>query len=204
MLKRKLLIVCLSVSLFLNFSSCSILKTFENIGRLKFRLGTIDNLLFSGVSVNSKSRLQDFNAAEVLRLTSAVAQKKLPVSFTLNIQALNPNTGSGGGAATDLTLKSFPWRLYIDDKETISGDISAPIYVPGKGEATVFPLKVNLDLFRFFGDRGFESLVNLGLKLGGMHGSSVNVKLVAKPTISSPIGDITYPKELTIVNQQYN
>lgn len=204
MMRRKGVLYLCALLLFLSFSSCSVLDTFQNIARLKFKLGNVGDFLLSGVRINGKSQLKDFTASEVLSLSRAVADRKLPASFIINVEALNPNSGSGGAGRTDLTLKSFPWRLYIDDKETISGNISSPIYVPGKGESTLFPLQVNMDLFQFFGNRDYQSLIDLALSLGGMNRSSTRLKLVAQPTISSPVGDITYPRELTIVEKEYN
>ena len=80
-----------------------------------------------GISISDKDQLSDFNVGEILQLTTSVASGDLPVSFTLNVKASNPNDGSGGYGATDITLKSFPWKLIINDKETISGNIDGSI-----------------------------------------------------------------------------
>lgn len=185
------------------FSSCSVYQTFKNISRLKFQLGSVNNLLLNGVSVSNKSRLQDFSAMDLLNFTTAVTNKKLPVSFTLNVLAQNPNNGTGGYPRTDVSLKSFAWKLLIDDKETITGNISSPVSVPGVGEATTFPLTMQLDLFQFFGDKGYQGLIDLALRMSGNSGAPLNVKLVAKPTISSMLGDITYPNDITIIQKEY-
>lgn len=201
---RKLVIYAAVIAVFLTQSSCSVLRTFENIGRLKFRLGSVDEFFLNGIKLTAKSKLGDFSASELLKLTTSVANKRLPVSFVLGVEALNPNSGSGGGERTDLTLKSFPWKLYIDDKETVSGNIASPVFVPGKGESTVFPLTVALDLYSIFGNGNYEKLINLALQTGGLNRSASHLKLVAKPTVSSSIGDITYPREITIVDKQFN
>jgi hypothetical protein len=140
---------------------------------------------------------------EVLNLTTAIASGKLPASFTLNVEAKNPNDGTGGYPKTDATLKAFPWRLEIDDVETISGNIGTPVTVPGSGEITNVPLAMNIDLIEFFGNKGYDKLLNLALALGGQQGSSSKLSLFATPTVSSPIGDIKYPGELKIVEQSF-
>jgi hypothetical protein len=93
--------------------------------------------------------------------------------------------------------------LEIDDVETISGNIGTPVTVPGSGEITNVPLAMNIDLIEFFGNKGYDKLLNLALALGGQQGSSSKLSLFATPTVSSPIGDIKYPGELKIVEQSF-
>lgn len=203
MMRRRLILYFLALGMFFSASSCSVIQTFQNIARLKFKLDSVNGFLLNGISVANKTRLQDFSASDLLSLTSAVASKKLPLSFVLNVDAVNPNDGKGSNPKTDVQLTKFPWKLFIDDKETITGDITSPISVPGMGQDVKFPLKIELDLFKFFNDRDYQGLVNLALKLSGQQSNPVSIKLVARPSVSSPIGDITYPGDLTIVSQEY-
>ena len=198
---KKLLL--LSVLLLVTTSSCSMYETMVNLSRLKFKLGDVANFTVGGINITNKKSLQDFNPLEVVNLTSVIASGKLPASFTLNVEAKNPNDGTGGYPKTDATLKAFPWRLEIDDVETITGNIGAPVTVPGTGEISNIPLTMNIDLLEFFGNKGYENLINLALTLGGQQGSSSKLSLFATPTVSSPLGDIKYPGELKIVEQSF-
>ncbi|MGB5528747.1 MAG: hypothetical protein WBQ32_02155 [Ignavibacteriaceae bacterium] len=196
-------ILFLSVLLLLTSLSCSVYETMVNLSRLKFKLGNVNNLTLSGINISNKKSMSDFNAVELLKLTSVITSGELPVSFTLNVEAKNPNDGSGGYPKTDATLKSFPWKLEIDNVETISGNIGNPVSVPGTGDVTNIPLTMNLDLIKFFGNKGLDNLVNLALALGGQQGSSSKLTLYATPTVSSPLGDIKYPGELKIIDQSF-
>jgi len=198
---KKLLLI--SISIFLITSSCSMYETMVNLSRLKFKLGDVVNFTVGGINITNKKSLQDFNPLEVVNLTSVIASGKLPASFTLNVEAKNPNDGTGGYPKTDATLKTFPWRLEIDEVETITGNIGAPVTVPGTGEISNIPLTMNIDLLEFFGNKGYENLINLALTLGGQQGSSSKLSLFATPTVSSPLGDIKYPGELKIVEQSF-
>jgi hypothetical protein len=191
------------ISMMFLLTSCSVYQTMVNLSRLKFKLGDVNNLTLSGINISNKKSLSDFNAVELLKLTSVITSGKLPASFTLNVEAKNPNDGSGGYPKTDATLKSFPWKLEIDNVETISGNIGIPVSVPGTGDVTNIPLTMNLDLIEFLGNRGLDNLVNLALALGGQEGSSSKLTLYATPTVSSPLGDIKYPGELKIVDQTF-
>jgi hypothetical protein len=191
------------ISMIFLLTSCSVYQTMVNLSRLKFKLGNVNNLTLSGINISNKKSISDFNAVELLKLTSVITSGKLPASFTLNVEAKNPNDGSGGYPKTDATLKSFPWKLEIDNVETISGNIGIPVSVPGTGDVTNIPLTMNLDLIEFLGNRGLDNLVNLALALGGQEGSSSKLTLYATPTVSSPLGDIKYPGELKIVDQTF-
>jgi hypothetical protein len=184
-------------------TSCSVYETIANLSRLKFKLGEVNNFTISGINLSNKKSIQDFDPLELLNLTQVIATGTLPASFTLNVEAQNPNDGTGGYAKTDATLKAFPWKLNIDQTETISGNIGSPVSVPGTGEITNIPLDMNIDLIQFFGNSGLENLVNLALALGGQEGSASRLTLFATPTVSSPLGDIKYPGELKIVDQSF-
>jgi hypothetical protein len=200
-LKYKILVV-FTVLLF--FSGCAVLQTITNISRLKFKIDSADGVMISNIPVSGKSKLSDFNSLDILKLSSTLASGKMPVSFYLNVAAQNPNDGSGGYGATDITLKSFAWDLFVNNKKTISGNIAAPVVVPGVGERSIIPLKIEIDLVELFGNGGLNEVLNLALKLGGKEGSTSNLFLTATPVIGTPIGDIAYPDPITIVDYTYN
>ncbi len=201
-MKKKLLYISFILIMFSGIS-CSVYQTIVNLSRLQFKLGDVNGFSLNGVSLSNKSKLADFNAIELLKISQAVASGTLPVSFTLNVQAKNPNDGTGGYSNTNATIRDFPWRLLINDKETISGGLGNPVTVPGTGEISIIPLRMNLDLVKFFQNRGYEDLINLALTLGGKTGSSSNLTLYAQPTVSTSLGPIKYPNELRIVSVQF-
>lgn len=183
--------------------SCSVYETFVNLSRLQFKLGTVNNFEINGIDLTNKSKLDDFNLQDILNLSSMFASGKFPVSFTLNVDAKNPNDGTGGYKATDATIQSFPWRLMIDNKETISGNIDKPVSVPGTGEVTLIPIIISLDLLKFINNQGYESLIKLALMLGGKDGSSTRLTLYADPVVNTILGNISYPGEIKIVDRSF-
>ena len=149
-----------------------------------------------------KLKFKIFLLWNILKISAAVAKGNLPVSFVLNVNAKNPNDGTGGYKRTNATIKDFPWRLFVDNKETISGDLASPVYSTGNRRIVVIPLRMNFDLVSFFKDRDYESLINLALNIGGYNKSSSGsskLELYAKPVVTSIIGDISYPQELKII-----
>ena len=196
-------IIFISVVTLLMLSSCSIYNTITNFSKLKFKLDSVNDYTIAGIPVSEKSQLKDFNALQIIKLSSEFASGKLPVSFKLNVEVKNPNKAESG-SGVDITLKEFPWTLYIDDNETISGSIGSPVLIPGGIETEIIPLEIRLDLMQFFSNKNFDSLLNLALKLSGGESSSSSIKLVASPKLGTPIGDIQYPEPITIVNHTFN
>ena len=101
-----------------------------------------------------------------------------------------------------MKIKNLAWRLFIDSKETVTGNIGG-ITVPGIGQATNIPILMSLDLFKFFSDQGYDGIINLALALGGRNGSSARITLKATPTVETVLGPITYPGEIDIIDREF-
>ncbi len=78
-----------------------------NLQHLKFRVADVSGFALSGISIANKQQLSDFSLMDGINLMAAYRGKKLPASFTLNIEALNPNDGTGESTPTTSTLTSF-------------------------------------------------------------------------------------------------
>ncbi|MFZ1292237.1 MAG: hypothetical protein WAR79_19235 [Melioribacteraceae bacterium] len=185
------------------FTSCSVFNSLVNLSKLQFKLGAVNNFKVGNLLISDKTKLSDFAATDILKLTSQVVSGNFPVTFTVNVLAQNPNKSSANSIA-DISLKSFPWTLYINDKKTISGNISNPVSVPAIENSTIIPLEMKLDLLEFFQGDGLNNLVNLALNLGGAKGTPSNIKIVAEPVLGTQIGDLTYPSPLTIIDKSFN
>jgi hypothetical protein len=157
------------------------------------------------VNISNKRSINDLSAIEAVKLTASFINRSMPVSFIVNISAVNPNNGTGGYPSTNATIVSFPWRLLIDGKETITGDISNPVTVPGTGQETIIPIRISFDLYKFFNNKDYEGLINLAMNLSGNStGTSSSITMYARPTVATAIGNISYPQEVKIVNLEYS
>lgn len=201
-MKRKWIIGILLIAV--AAGACSVLQTISNISRLKYKIASAANYQLSGVEIRNKKSLKDFNAMEVLKLSGGLMRGSLPLTFTLNIEAKNPNDGSGGFPATDISIANFPWRLFVNDKEVVSGELKEPVLVPGKGEATIIPLQIQFDVAKSFKEKSLDDLLSMVLQVAGAGGSTSNLKLKAQPSLGTPIGVIKYPDEITIVDKTFN
>ena len=187
----------------MQFRCTGLLDAVTNLQRLQFKLGRANNFSLAGVNLSNITSISNFSVIDAANLLAAFTRGQLPASFTLNVIAKNPNDGTGGTKNTTAVLKSLAWRLLIDNKETVNGNIPNSISIPGVGQEVTIPVVIGLDLLNFFKNQGYESLINLALAIGGRSGSSSRLTLVATPTVDTPIGPITYPGEISIVDREF-
>lgn len=208
-MKLKIIIISLIIVIIgsITFQSCNVIKdisgTLANLSKLQFKLDNVSNFRLSGIDLSNKRTISDFSITDGLKLTNAFATKRFPADFIVNLNAKNPNDGSGNTQKTNATIAKLDYRLILDDIQTISGDIQSPINVPGTGQSVNIPLSMSLDLYEFFGNKGYESVINLAIALGGVSGSAAKVKLDIKPTVNTAIGPISYPNRLTIIDKEW-
>jgi len=196
---KKYLLFLLLLFLF----GCSVQQTVTNISRLKFQIKSVSDFSLNGINISHKDKLTDYSPTDLLRLAPIFTSGKMPVTFNLNILVKNPNDGTGGYPPTDVTIKSFPWELYINDEKTVSGNIENEIIIPGIGEESIVSIKINVDLIEVFGSDQMNDLLKQALEIGGDKASTSNIKLVAMPVLGTSFGDISYPLPITIVDYEF-
>ncbi len=185
-----------------SLNSCATLNALAGLSRIQFKVGDVQNVQLAGISIANKHSVSDFSVMDGINLAAAFASGRFPLTFTLNVDARNPNAPASSSFVNALSVTNFPWTLLLNGQQTISGNIGAPVGVPAGGMTTVIPLQVSLDLKQFFANQGYDQLLQLALALSGQGGSS-QVQLLAQPTMSAMGLSLTYPGQLTIVNTEF-
>ncbi len=196
--KRKIVYLVLLVTL---LSACSVYKTLANISYVKFKIKDITNFSVLGINISHKSGLKDLSFGEIAKLTAATTRDELPVVFTIDIEAKNSNKNAY--EATDVKISSFPFTLYYNDKELISGNIDNPVSVPGKNQTIVFPVKIGFDVLKVFNNMPLEDIAGLLFDLGGKNKNLDAIKIKATPVLMLP-GGFTYKQSVTIDSKMFN
>ncbi|MFW6134692.1 MAG: hypothetical protein ACOC5R_03875 [Elusimicrobiota bacterium] len=206
---RKRIVMMVGVFFLLSvcFQGCVTLQQFgdaqTNLQRLQFRLGKVTDFRLAGITLSRKTSIRDFSPIDGARLIGAFRNRKFPAEFVLNILVFNPNDGTGGSPRTVSTLTSLESRLLIDGRPTVYGNIDSPFEIPGTGEVYTLPIRMSLDLYEFFNDRGYQDILRLALAIGGVKGSSARLSLDAQPRVTTPLGPITYPRRITIIDKEF-
>ena len=187
---------CLITALIISsayLSGCSgVSDTIKNAERLKFKLGSVEGFDLAGVKIKNMNSIKDLNIMDGAKLLSGFTSGNMKSKFTLNLIAKNP----------DSLIKSLDWRLLIDNKEVLDGEVNN-ITVPGVGKSVTIPIPVTVDLMKIVGDAGYESIINLALALGGKSGSSSRLTLKIKPTIDTFLGGISMPGEIDVIDKEF-
>ncbi|GAB5519247.1 MAG: LEA type 2 family protein [Rhodothermales bacterium] len=176
------------------FSSCSTLQQIAALKDVKFNLRSVQDMQLAGINVQEVRSFSDIRPLDIVRLTAAVTRNELPMSFQVNIGAENPADNP-----VIATLVGLDWTLFLDDQETIGGALNDQ-YSLQPGVETGIPLSINLDVFKFL-DRSAQDIVELALAVAGQGGEPKRIKIMATPTVSTPIGPIRYPNPVTIVSR---
>jgi hypothetical protein len=210
--KTKKIIKNIAMSLFtaLFIFSCStltkVMNTMSDLNKIQFKLGNVNNFTISNVNISNIKQASDISITDGLKLTQAVSSRTLPTTFTLNVVASNPNKKSSDNnkySTLDAVISSIDWILLIDDKETINGRVSTPVTIPAGTQTTNIPVSIGLDLFKFFGDKGYNDIINLALAVGGVNGSAARLKLKMKPVVSIAGYPISYPNYITAIDKEF-
>jgi hypothetical protein len=175
-------------------AGCATLQQLAALQHVDFALTGVKDGRLAGVSLERVASYQDLTVVEVGRIAAALSRNELPLAFTVDVLAENPPDNR-----TTATLVQLRWSAFLDDKETVSGVLDSAFTLP-PGQPVTIPLQVNLDLRKFF-DGPAASLVNLAAGLAGLRSEPTRVSLRARPTINTPLGPITYPSDITIVNR---
>lgn len=176
-------------------SNCATLSEVAALRKVTFNLDHVSAASIAGVRLEGKRSYHDLTTLEIARLGAAVATKNVPLEMTIHIEGENPSDNR-----VTARLIQFAWTLYIRDRETVSGRLDREFLFP-PGEPTDIPLAVELDLWKFFGGEGARDLFDLALAAAGQ-GQPVGLSLKATPTIQTPIGPMSYPRPITIVQRQ--
>lgn len=198
---RKMILIAAALMFLLQ--SCSVYQTYVNLSRLKFKMGVVNNIRVAGIGIDGKSRLSDFSPIDALNFTSNFTRGTLPVNLTMNIEAKNPNDGTSGFPSTSASITSLPFRFVLDGRQLVAGNIQNSVGVPGSGEVVNIPIQLSFDLMSMFNDRGYESIINLMLQISGNGGRSSSVEVYVQPSVSTVLGNMTYPSEIKLIDYDF-
>ncbi|MBQ6308163.1 MAG: LEA type 2 family protein [Bacteroidales bacterium] len=182
--KKTLIILFVTIGL----ASCDVLTQvaqMANFANCKFNFNSVDQIQMLGVNLSKGMSKSDLNAAQLLSLANAIANKKLPVSFNVNVGVNNPNT-------IPASMSKMDYIVSLNGKEVISTTLNKSVNV-GANSSSVVSIPITIDLFQLFSGESADALLNLAFKLAGASSEPVNVGLKVKPYISINGQQLAYP-----------
>ena len=182
--KKTLIILFVTIGL----ASCDVLTQvaqMANFANCKFNFNSVDQIQMLGVDLSKGMSKSDLNAAQLLTLANSLANRKLPVSFNVNVGVNNPNNIAA-------SMSKMDYIVSLNGKEVISTTLNKSVNV-GANSSSVVSIPITTDLFQLFSGESADALLNLAFKLAGASSEPVNVGLKVKPYISINGQQLAYP-----------
>ncbi|MCH7827664.1 MAG: hypothetical protein IIC75_06815 [Bacteroidetes bacterium] len=185
------------------FAGCGVVKEITNLSRLQFRLANIESITLGGLTFTDKTSIKDLSSLDVLKLSTSFIRGEMLLKFVVNVEVKNPNAENTASSKYDFKISSFPWRLLLNGREAIAGNIFSPINIPGDKEISYIPVSIKFNLIKFIRDKKYESIIDLVFNLTRQKNTLTQLEFYAKPVIDTPFGNIDYPGELKIISLNY-
>lgn len=167
-------------------SSCSFLKEMAALGKCEFRMTTLEDPELAGIDIDRVRSFSDLGLTDMGIITASIVKGELPLAFTLNIEARNPNPATAA-------MNKLEYMAFIDDVQVASGAMDRRVEIPPGGGIATIPLRLNTDLIDILGKDSRQALVNFGLNLADAGNKPTRVSLKVKPTILVGGLEIVYP-----------
>lgn len=190
-MRQRIIIQYGFVLITLIFSSCSFLKDLTTLGKCEFRITTLENPELAGIDVSDIRSFSDLDFAEMTIITASLMKGVMPLEFTLNIEARNPNP-------VPAAMNKLAYMAYIDEVEVASGELVKKIEIPANGGVTSIPLRLHTDLLALLENDSRQALINFGLNLADVGDKPTRVSLKVKPVILIAGKEIVYPGYFTV------
>ena len=187
--KKTLIVLFVGLSL----ASCDVLTQvaqMANFAKCNFDFNSVSNIKMLGINLNKGMTKESLNVTQLLSLTNALIEKKLPVTFNVNVDVDNPN-------AIAASMAKMDYIVSLNGKEVISTTMNQAVSVPANAKNTV-SIPISTDLFQLFSGESAEAIVNLAFKLAGASSNPVNVGLKVKPYISIGSQQLAYPDYISM------
>ncbi|MBR6879325.1 MAG: LEA type 2 family protein [Bacteroidales bacterium] len=188
-LKKTLIILFVTMGL----TSCEVLNQVAqtvNFASCKFNFNSVDNIQMLGFNLSKGMSKTDLNITQLATLTNAIINKRLPVTFNVNVGVDNPNSIAASMAKMD-------YIITLNGKEVVNTSMNQSINVPAKG-SNVVSIPITTDLFQLFSGETGEAVMNLAFKLAGASSDPVQVGLKVKPYITINGQQLAYPNYITM------
>ncbi|MCR5038459.1 MAG: LEA type 2 family protein [Bacteroidales bacterium] len=188
-LKKTLIILFVTMGL----TSCEVLNQVAqtvNFASCKFNFNSVDNIQMLGFNLSKGMSKTDLNITQLATLTNAIINKRLPVTFNVNVGVDNPNSIAASMAKMD-------YIITLNGKEVVNTSMNQSINVPANG-SNVVSIPITTDLFQLFSGETGEAVMNLAFKLAGASSDPVQVGLKVKPYITINGQQLAYPNYITM------
>ena len=188
-IKKALIVLFVTMGL----ASCDVLTQIAqmaNFANCTFNFDSVNQIQMLGVNLSKGMTKTDLNTIQLLSLADAISNRRLPVTFNVNVKVDNPNSIAA-------SMTKMDYILTLNGKQVVSTTMNNSINVPANS-SNVVTIPVTTDLFQLFSGESTDAIINLAFKLAGASSDPVNVGLKVKPYININNQPLAYPDYITM------
>lgn len=161
-----------------------------NLKNCTFDVNGINNINMMGINLSKGMDKNSLNAMQLVNVTNSLLNKKLPVTFNVNIDVNNPNNIAA-------SMGKMDYIISLNNKEVISSTFSNGFSVGPNSKGQV-SIPISTDLFQLFSGETADAVLNLAFKLAGAKSNPVNLGVKVKPYIKINNQSLAYPDYISI------
>ena len=183
--------------LMMGFSACEELSHIANqtaqmlnLKNCTFNVDGINHITMLGIDLSKGMSQSSLNAAQLINVTNSIMNRRLPVSFNVNLDVNNPNNLAA-------SMGKMDYIISLNNKEVISSTFSDGFSIPANSSGKV-SIPISTDLFQLFSGETADAILNLAFKLAGAQSNPVNLGVKVKPYIVINNKSLAYPDYITI------
>ena len=184
-------------SLIVGFSACNELAQIANqaaqVANLRnctFDVNNVSNIQMMGINIGKGMNKNSLSAVQLINVTNSLMNKKLPVTFNVNLDVNNPNSIAA-------SLGKMDYIISLNNKQVISSTFTNGFSIPANSKGQI-SLPISTDLFQLFSSETADAVLNLAFKLAGAQSNPVNLGVQIKPYIKVNEQSLAYPDYITI------
>ena len=161
-----------------------------NLKNCTFSVNGINQIKMLGIDLSKGMNKNNLSAMQLLSVTNSLLNKKLPVTFNVNLDVNNPNNIAA-------SLGKMDYIISLNNKEVVSSTFTDGFSIPANSKGQV-AIPITTDLFQLFSGETADAILNLAFKLAGAQSNPVNLGVKVKPYIKVNNTSLAYPNYITI------
>lgn len=181
---KKLILV--SLVLFL-FNSCAQIKHLQNLSKCEFRLNSIELQSLDNTDISKVKSVSDLNVITVAKLGNSLLSGRLPLTYTANVEAKNPNTQKAA-------MNKFDLIVLLNNVELVQTSVNKYVEILPKQQAMI-PITLTSDIAHILKGENINRVLSV---LFPKDDSQSVLTFKIKPSIKVGPSSISYPGYITL------
>ena len=168
--------------------SCNVLQSglsVYNLANCDYKYESISNLNVSGIDMSKG--LNPLAIPQILSILTGNASS-IPLSFTLNMDVKNPNSGVAA-------FQALQYIISVDDMQFTTGNFDQPFNV-NAGETKKLPMNISLDIAQLMTSNSKSSVENIVKNFLGIGSEPSKITVQLKPSFK--VGEQLFSSPLYI------